>query len=152
MNTRRTQRSSSPRRSSLHSPSSLRQEQAVMASEPAQNGTAAVSVFAPIAAPVLRSVDPVQVASFLKERERYELEILSKQADLPNLKALPYTASIDRTLLKSLFFMGNSTISPKASHLRPASTTSISRLMSSPLSAAATKLLTMWLSRKSSRT
>ena len=77
-----------------------------MASEPAQNGTAAVSVFAPIAAPVLCSVDPVQVARFLKERERYELEILSKQADLPNLTALPYTASIDRTLLKSLFFMG----------------------------------------------
>ena len=43
---------------------------------------------------------------FPQERERYELEILSKQAGLPNLKALPYTASIDRTLLKSLFFMG----------------------------------------------
>ena len=55
-----------------------------MASEPAQNGAAAVSVFAPIAAPVLRSVDLVQVAKFLKERECYELEILSKQADLPH--------------------------------------------------------------------
>ena len=77
-----------------------------MASEPAQNGAAAVSVFAPVAALVLRSVDSVQVAKLLNERERYELEILSKQADLPTLKALPYTASIDRTLLKSLFFMG----------------------------------------------
>ena len=77
-----------------------------MAPEPAQNGTAAVSVFAPIAAPVLRSVDSFQVARFLKKRERYEFEIFSKQADLPNLTELPYTASIDRTLLKSLFFMG----------------------------------------------
>ena len=49
---------------------------------------------------------PVQVAKFLKERKRYEHEILSKQEDLQTLKALPYTASIDRTVLKSLFFMG----------------------------------------------
>ncbi len=55
---------------------------------------------------MLRSVDPVQVAKFLKERERYELEIMSKQADVPNLKRLLYTAIVDRTLLKSLFFMG----------------------------------------------
>ena len=77
-----------------------------MACEPAQNGAAAVSVFDPVGAPVLRSVDPVQVAKFLMERERYELEILFNQADFPTLKALPHTASIDRTLLKSLFFMG----------------------------------------------
>ncbi len=42
----------------------------------------------------------------MKKRERYELERFSKPADMPNLKAVPYTASVDRNLLKSLFFMG----------------------------------------------
>eukprot|EP00171_Calliarthron_tuberculosum_P001449 IDg1449t1 len=65
----------------------------------AQTGTAAVSAFAPIAATVVRSVDHVMVANFLKERERYKLEILSKQTDVPTLKALRYSASIDRNLL-----------------------------------------------------
>ncbi len=63
-------------------------------------------LFAPIAAPVLRSVDPVEAARFVRERERYELEITSKQVEMPTLKVLPYTASVDRTLLKSLFYMG----------------------------------------------
>lgn len=65
-----------------------------------------IAVFAPIAAPILRSVDPIQVAKFLKERERYELEIQAKQAQVPSLTTLPYSASIDRALLKSLVFMG----------------------------------------------
>ena len=69
-----------------------------------QQGT--ISLFAPITAPVLRSVDPVQVVRFLKERERYELEIESKQAEVPSLKVLPFTASVDRSLLKNLFYMG----------------------------------------------
>lgn len=67
---------------------------------------ASVALFAPITAPVLRSVDPQQVAKFLKERERYELEVEAKQAEVPALTLVPYTASIDRTLLKHLVFMG----------------------------------------------
>lgn len=66
----------------------------------------AVSLFTSISAPILRSVDPVKVARFLKECERYELEITAKQSELPTLKVLPYTASIDRSLIKNLFFMG----------------------------------------------
>eukprot|EP00171_Calliarthron_tuberculosum_P001450 IDg1450t1 len=93
MNTRKTQRSSSP----SHSPPSRYQLE--MNTDFAETGTAAVSVFAPIAAPVVRSVDPVMIVKFLKECESYELEILSKKADLPTLKALSYSASIDRTLL-----------------------------------------------------
>lgn len=65
-----------------------------------------MSVFAPISAPVLRSVDPVEVARFLKERERYELEITAKTFEVPSLKPLLYSASIDRSPLKNLFFMG----------------------------------------------
>lgn len=54
----------------------------------------------------MRSVDPVQVTRFLKERERYELEVKTKKAEIPTLTALPYSASIDRSLLKNLVFMG----------------------------------------------
>lgn len=72
----------------------------------AASASGSVPVFAPIAAPVLRAVDPLKVACFLKERERYELEIEDKKAEVPSLKTLPFTASIDRTLLKSLFRMG----------------------------------------------
>lgn len=75
-----------------------------------------VPVFAPITAPILRSVDPVKVAKFLKERERYEIEIRSKQSEVPSLRPLAFTASIDRTLLKSLYYMGEfDTLAPDAS-------------------------------------
>lgn len=65
------------------------------------------AVFAPVSAPVLRSVDPVRVAAFLKERERYELEIEAKATELPSLKPVAWTASIDRSLLRSLIYMGD---------------------------------------------
>lgn len=55
---------------------------------------------------MLRSVDPIQVARFLKKRERYDLEIISKQTEVPSLKVLPYIVSIDRSLLKNLSFLG----------------------------------------------
>lgn len=55
---------------------------------------------------MLRSIDPVNVARFLKECERYEIEIAAKQVEVPTLKVLLYTASVDRTLIKSLFYMG----------------------------------------------
>lgn len=47
---------------------------------------AQIALFTPIAAPILRSVDPIQVAKFFKERERYELEVESKQLELPSLQ------------------------------------------------------------------
>ena len=112
MNTRRTQRTDSPLRPPLVSDRRRHIASQAMTSSTNADGNGSVpangsvSVFAPISAPVLRSVDPIQVARFLKERERYELEITAKQADVPTLKALPYTASIDRSLLKNLFFMG----------------------------------------------
>ena len=92
MNTRNTQRNNLPTPQRLTTMSADNQP--------------TTAIFAPISAPVLRSVDPVRVASFLKERERYELEITAKQTEIPSLKTVPYTASIDRTLLKSLFYMG----------------------------------------------
>lgn len=72
----------------------------------AANAQAQVALFTPIATPILRSVDPIQVAKFFKERDRYELEIESKKAEVPTLKATPYKASVDRSLLKHLVFMG----------------------------------------------
>lgn len=108
--------------SPLHSPLKTPKRgasQARMADLPTVPGVSAsagsVPVFAPISAPILRSVDPIKVVRFLKERERYELEIAAKQAEVPTLKSLPYTASIDRTLLKSLFYMGKfDDIAPEA--------------------------------------
>lgn len=55
---------------------------------------------------MLRSVDLVQIPRFLKEFHRYELAVAAKQAELPSLSVLPYTASIDLSLLKSPYFMG----------------------------------------------
>lgn len=63
-------------------------------------------LFSTIHSPVLQSVDPVQVAAFLKERERYSLEVEAKQAQVPGVEVSPSTASIDRTLLRNLLFMG----------------------------------------------
>lgn len=71
------------------------------------NEASATALFTPVSAPIFRSVDPIEVARFLKERERYELEIKAKAAELPSLKAVTYTASIDRSLLKSLVYMGD---------------------------------------------
>lgn len=70
------------------------------------NESASVSLFASISASILRSVNPSEVAKFLKERERYKLDITSKQSELPPLKMLPYKASIDHQILNNLFFMG----------------------------------------------
>jgi len=64
-----------------------------------QQPAASISLFAPISAPILRSLEPVNVSRFLKERERYLLEIEAKQVDVPSLKALPYKASVDRSLV-----------------------------------------------------
>lgn len=56
--------------------------------------TGAVSMFTPISHQVLKSVDPVMVSTFLKEREQHELDVGQKK-----------TASIDRTLLKHMVLL-----------------------------------------------
>lgn len=65
-----------------------------------------ISLFTPVSNPLLRSVSPVEVAKFLKGLERYEIEISSSKSEIPSLKVLPFTASIDRSLLRRLFYMG----------------------------------------------
>lgn len=69
-----------------------------------ENGNTAISLFTPISAPILRSVDPAEMAKLLKERERYELEVKSKQSEIPSLKVLPYKASTDHQLRNDLVF------------------------------------------------
>lgn len=64
-----------------------------------------VPFFAPITAPILCSVDAVEVARFLKERKRYGIESIAKQAEAPSLRTLLSSASIDRTLLKSVIYI-----------------------------------------------
>lgn len=65
------------------------------------------AIFTPVASPILKSVDPVVASIFLRERERYETEVQSKQLDAPSLTQTPLVAAVDRGLLKNLIFMGN---------------------------------------------
>ena len=72
------------------------------------NGHPAVgtALFVPMSPPILRSIETTAVARFLKDRERYELEVQAKRVEIPSLQVIPYAASIDRGLLKNLFFLG----------------------------------------------
>ncbi|MEM1369510.1 MAG: hypothetical protein AAGG02_16175 [Cyanobacteria bacterium P01_H01_bin.15] len=99
------------------------------------HSTGAAAIFTPISAPILKSVDPIDVAAFLKERERDEVEITAKKGELPSLSMLPYSASIDRSLLKSLFFMGKfDTIAPKVTEAKDLSDTHIQMYITSIVS------------------
>lgn len=64
-----------------------------------------IAHFTSVLAPVLRLVDPIQVAKFVKKREIYELEIKSKQPEVTALRMTPYRDSIDRSLIWHLVFM-----------------------------------------------
>ena len=70
-----------------------------------ESASRSAAIFTPVTAPVLRSVDPKKVVQFFNERERYEMEILGNQVEIPSLKMVPYTASIDRLMLKNLLFL-----------------------------------------------
>lgn len=48
-----------------------------------------------------------KAATFLRDCDRYELEVASRCADLPGITATPYLASIDQESLASLIFMGD---------------------------------------------
>lgn len=62
-------------------------------------------MFVTVTVLVLRSVKPPVAAKVLKKRERYELEVESKRSEIPSLNPVPYTASINRSLLNNLVFM-----------------------------------------------
>lgn len=63
-------------------------------------------MFQPISHPVLRSVDPVKVAKFLRERERYETEISEKSKEVPGLTKASFKASVYPGLLRRMHFLG----------------------------------------------
>lgn len=48
----------------------------------------------------------MRVAVFLKERERYKLEVEAKGLETPSLKPVTLTVSIDRSLLQNVIHMG----------------------------------------------
>jgi len=74
----------------------------------------APALFVPLAPPIHRSVDPQKVSKFLKERERYELQVLARRAEQPTLKVETLLASTDRTMLGNLITLGElDEISPK---------------------------------------
>lgn len=72
----------------------------------------AAALFGPIRAPIMHSVDPHKVAAFLKERQRYEEEVAARQVELPSLSAVPWKASIDRTLLHNMILGDLEEVSP----------------------------------------
>lgn len=78
-----------------------------MTHEPAQNTSISnVSSMALVSATVLQSFDPVQVTKFFKEREHYELGIMSKKADIHTQKTFPHAEIIYKKLLKYRSFTG----------------------------------------------
>lgn len=76
---------------------------------------ASVPVLEPIDAPILRRLDNIKVDRFLKERLRYEVEISMKQGEVPSLRTLSHSASIDKSLLKPLLYIEKfDTVAPTA--------------------------------------
>lgn len=67
---------------------------------------ATATLFTPIIPQFPRSVDQRRIADFLKERERYELEVEAKRVELPTLLLTPYKANIDHSLLWSDLLFG----------------------------------------------
>lgn len=70
------------------------------------NTASSVPLLKPVTQPVLKSVDPVQVSLFLKDREEYEQEVSEKRKELPTITLAPYTSCTDRTLFKHMVLVG----------------------------------------------
>ena len=70
------------------------------------SATGAVVVFQPLSHPVLRGVDPVKVSQFWRDRQRYELEVVQKQKEVPSLSLASFNVSVDPGLLRCMHFMG----------------------------------------------
>lgn len=72
----------------------------------ADSSTSAVSLSAFIPHSVPPSMELDSVSFFLKDRERYELEVEQRKTELPILTVARYTSSIDRKLLKHMVSLG----------------------------------------------
>jgi len=62
-------------------------------------------IFQPISHPILMSVDPVKLPDFVRERERYEIEITEKFKEVDGLTEASYKASVDPRLLRRMNLM-----------------------------------------------
>lgn len=67
---------------------------------------ATVIIFVPIQSPFLRSIEPTHVSAFLREGERYKLEVLTNVRQVPPIYVTSYEVCIERVLLRHLIFMG----------------------------------------------
>lgn len=72
------------------------------------NGNAAVSQFTSLSGHIIRSASLPEIAKFMKELWRYELEFKSKLPEIPPLKVLRYKISIEHQLVDNLVLMGKS--------------------------------------------
>ena len=66
----------------------------------------ALTMFQPISHPVLHSVEPVKVSQFLRDRERYEIEVREKKKEVPTMTAATYRVSVDPGMLRRMHFLG----------------------------------------------
>lgn len=95
----------------------VEEDDATLHSSTPSTATSSVAVFTPIVVPVLRSDKPKRVGVILKERERYDLEIKGKQAEVASLAVASWTASGDHALLKNLVYMGKfDTLAPSVTN------------------------------------
>ena len=74
-----------------------------------------VTVCQPISHPVLRSVDPVNVFQFFRDRERYEIKVQEKKKEVPTLTTATYRVLVDPGMLRRMHCLGNfKSISPNS--------------------------------------
>ena len=65
-----------------------------------------MALFQPISHPILYSVDPIKVAKFIRDRERYEIEVNENAKEVDGLTVSSYRASVDPGLLRRMHFLG----------------------------------------------
>lgn len=68
--------------------------------------TSSVSMFTTVTYLVLKSFDPVKVSTFVKERQRYELEVSEEQYKPSAVTLAPDISCINRNLLKHMAMLG----------------------------------------------
>lgn len=61
-------------------------------------------LFLPLA--VLRSINPVKVAPFLRNAEHHKVKFIAKQQELPNIKPASYIAESKREIHNKIVFFG----------------------------------------------
>ena len=71
------------------------------------DSTARPALFTPISHPVLTSLDPRHIISFLEKRESYLLEVEEKNKEGGNITPASYKVSVKPVILRSMYLLGH---------------------------------------------